>query len=76
MSTHINKVAEVCHEANGKLKHIKSKSAKGWDDAINEAERQLLIINSRAARLRKVIEDFKELKASGHPWPSNPATQN
>lgn len=60
---------------NQNLRRFSIKSAKGWDDAIKEAETQIRRIENRAARLRKVIADFKELKANGHPWPET-STQN
>lgn len=47
------------------------KSASGWDGAIQDAERQLSRVNLRARRLQKIIEDFKGLRASGHPWPGD-----
>jgi hypothetical protein len=58
-----------------KLKQFSIKSSSGWDAAISEAERQLTRVNNRATRLRKVIEDFKQLQASGHPWPSDSGVQ-
>lgn len=62
----------VSNSVKQKVRRFSSKSAKGWDDAIKEAERQLLLVGNRATRLRKVIADFKELQASGHPYPCEP----
>jgi len=41
-----------------------------WDSAIADAEGQLSRMDARSASLKKVIEDFKSLRDSGHPWPS------
>jgi hypothetical protein len=59
----------------GQLKRFSIKG-NGWETAIAEAERQLLSVNNRAARLRAVIENFKRLQAGGHPWPGESATPN
>lgn len=45
----------------------------GWDKVISSAERQLAAINQRAAGLRQVIEDFKQMKKEGMPWPGDTA---
>jgi hypothetical protein len=62
-----------------KLRQLAIKSRSGWAAAIQEAERQLVRVNNRAKRLQKVIEDFKQLEANGHPWPAEqgkPATRS
>jgi len=52
------------------LRQLSIKSRSGWAAAIQEAERQLVRVNNRAKRLQKVIQDFKQLEANGHPWPA------
>ncbi len=59
-----------------KLRQLSIKSQSGWAAAIQEAERQLVRVNNRAARLQRVIMDFRRLKESGHPWPDEKAAKS
>lgn len=48
----------------------------GWDDAINEAKRQLSQAQSRVIRLRVTLRNFQRLKKAGQKWPGESSTQN
>jgi hypothetical protein len=45
-----------------------TKILSGWDKAIADAKRGVF-------RLERAIENFKEMKKAGEPWPGSP-TQN
>ena len=42
----------------------------GWDKAIADAENQIAIATERLHRLREIVAEFKQMKESGQPWPS------
>jgi hypothetical protein len=47
-----------------------------WDAVIQDAERQLVKVNQRAAGLRQTIADFKRMKEEGISWPSTTARKS
>jgi hypothetical protein len=48
-----------------------------WDTAIQDANKLLKKIESRADQVRRTIKSMREFKDAGEPWPgSSDATQN
>lgn len=53
---------------------IVEKNVRGWNEAIQDAERQLAEAEGRSQRLKDVIEVFKTKRDSGETWPSEAVT--
>jgi hypothetical protein len=58
---------------NRKLKHVEVKKygKKGWDEAIQEANRQIIVLRLRMSGLKQLIKQFTDMKKAGEPWPGD-----
>jgi hypothetical protein len=60
--------------------HVKGKldikPNKQWNDAIREAQRQLILAKRRVEGLEKTVRNWTQLRDRGMPWPEQSHNQN
>jgi len=55
------------------VKNKVKNSTQGWEGAIAEAKRQMVVLRLRMSGLKQLVKQFSDMQKAGEPWPGQGA---